>query len=42
VIVTVPGATAVAEPVWSAMVATAVFDEVQLDFVVTFCVVPLL
>jgi hypothetical protein len=42
VIVTVPGATAVAEPVWSAMVATAVFDEVQVALVVIFCVVPLL
>jgi hypothetical protein len=42
VIVAVPGATAVADPPWSLTVATEVFDEVQLAFVVRFCIVPLL
>jgi hypothetical protein len=40
VIVAVPGATPVADPVWSLTLATEVFDEVQLTFVVRFCVVP--
>jgi len=42
VIVAVPGATLVANPVWILTVATEVFDEVQLAVVVRFCVVPLL
>jgi hypothetical protein len=42
VIVVVPGATLVANPVWTFTVATEVLDEVQLAVVVRFCVVPLL
>lgn len=42
VIVAVPAVTPVANPVCSLMVATDVFDEVQLAVVVRFCVVPLL
>jgi hypothetical protein len=42
VIVAVPGATLVANPVWVLIVATEVFDDVQLAVVVRFCVVPLL
>ena len=42
VIVTVPCATLVAKPVLALMVATEVFEEVQLAVVVRFCVLPLL
>jgi hypothetical protein len=42
VIVAVPCATLVAKPVLALMVATEVFEEVQLAVVVRFCVVPLL
>ena len=42
VIVAVPCATLVAKPVLVLMVATDVFEEVQLAVVVRFCVVPLL
>ena len=42
VIVAVPCATLVANPVLALIVATDVFEEVQLAVVVRFCVVPLL
>ena len=42
VMVAVPNATQVANPVWTLMVATEVADEVQVTFVVRSCVVPLL
>jgi hypothetical protein len=42
VIVAVPCATLVAKPVLALMVATEVFEEVQLAVVVRFCVLPLL
>jgi hypothetical protein len=42
VIVVVPCATLVANPLWTLMVATEVFEEVQLAVVVRFWVVPLL
>ena len=42
VIVVVPCATLVAKPVLALMVATEVFEEVQLAVVVRFCVLPLL
>jgi hypothetical protein len=42
VMVAVPIATAVASPVLLFMVATEVFEEVQVAVVVRFCVVPLL
>jgi hypothetical protein len=42
VMVAVPIATAVASPVLLLMVATEVFEEVQVAVVVRFCVVPLL
>jgi hypothetical protein len=42
VMVAVPTATVVANPVCNLIVATATFDEVQLALVVKFCVVPLL
>jgi hypothetical protein len=42
VIVAAPAPTPVANPVCSLMVATEVFDEVQLAVVVRFCVLPLL
>ena len=42
VIVAVPAVSVVATPVWILMVATDVFDDVQLAVLVRFCVVPLL
>jgi hypothetical protein len=42
VIVAVPTATAVASPVVLFTVATEVFEEVQVELVVKFCLVPLL
>jgi hypothetical protein len=42
VMVASPFATAVASPVLLFMVATEVFEEVQVAVVVRFCVVPLL
>jgi hypothetical protein len=41
VIVVVPCAMLVANPVWSLIVATEVLEEVQLAVVVRSCVVPL-